>query len=136
MKKRKHMRITFKPWLAGTALALFVSIFAGCSGTEKALCDKQRQCMGGNDSDFEACVQNYIYDGKVASDYKCSDAWSNYLTCLSSSATCNTTLRVLEANCGAQATALESCKQASSTKGSKHFITTQSVVQTDAPKTE
>ncbi|HMY60026.1 MAG TPA: hypothetical protein PKL17_16925 [Pseudomonadota bacterium] len=116
---------------AGIALALFTAVVAGCSGTEKSICDKGRQCLGGNDADYNACVQNYIYEGKIASDYKCSDAWSNYLTCLDSTSTCDSitvlgvTTKRLKNSCDAQASALDSCEKAASTKGSEHFLTTE-----------
>ncbi len=115
----------------GLALALLLVTAAGCSGTEKSICDKGRQCLGGNDLDYNACVQKWIYDGKIASDYSCSEAFDTYITCVDTTSTCDTTLGIknLKNSCNAQASALESCKKAASVKGDDHFLTTQQSVQ-------
>lgn len=119
------MRISSVSRFSGVFLALVFSFLFGCSGTEKSYCDKQKQCVGGNDYDFEACVQDLIYKGKIAGDYKCAEAWSSYLTCMESTATCRTagSARVFETVCGAQWTSLHTCESAASTKGSGHFLT-------------
>ncbi len=130
------MRIISTWRSAGIALALFTVVMAGCSGTEKSICDRGRQCLGGNDFDFNACVQNYIYEGKIASDYKCADAWNLYLTCIDTTTTCDSitvigvTTKVLKNSCDAQRSALESCEKAASTKGSDHWLTTDKASST------
>lgn len=110
----------------GIALALCMAVAAGCSGTEKSICDKGRQCLGGNDLDYNACVQNWIYEGKIASDYGCADAFSTYLTCVDTTSTCNTTIgKIFTNSCSAQRQALDSCEKAASVKGDNHFLTSQ-----------
>lgn len=128
---------TISTWRsAGIALALFTTVLAGCSATEKSVCDKGRQCLGGNDFDFNACVQTYIYEGKIASDYKCSAAWDTYLSCLDTTSTCDSltvlgvTTKRLKTSCDSQRAALDSCEKAASTRGDKHWLTTEGAAST------
>ncbi|MFO0623509.1 MAG: hypothetical protein U0745_19110 [Polyangia bacterium] len=118
----------------GLALALLLVAAAGCSGTEKSICDKGRQCLGGNDLDYNACVQTWIYEGKIASDYGCSDAFSTYVTCVDTTSTCDTTLgiKTFKNSCSAQKSALDSCEKAASVKGDNHFLSSQPSSQTDS----
>ena len=128
------MRIIRNWRFAGIALALFMVTTAACSGTEKSICDKRRQCLGGNDLDFNACVQRYIYEGKIASDYACADAWNSLLTCMDTTGICNTAIaKVFTDSCNAQRSSLEACEKASSVKGGDHFLTTDSQTQSAAP---
>ena len=108
----------------GLAFAFFLTMAAGCSATEKSLCDKDRQCRGGNDADFNACVQSLIYEGKIASDYGCSDAYNALITCVESTSICDTllTVKYLKNSCNAQIDSLNTCEKAASVRGDKHFL--------------
>lgn len=124
------------------ALALMVVglTTVGCSGTEKSICDKGRQCYGGNDADYNACVQTLIYEGKISADYKCSAAFESVLTCLDATAVCETVPVVgnkfLKTNCADQFNALDTCEKAASTKGSKHFLTVDTINQALLPSSK
>lgn len=121
------MRIISNGRFLGIVLTLFAVTTAACSGIERSYCDKQRQCIGGNELDLNACTQQWIYEGKVAGDYGCADAFNKYLTCLDMTSTCDTTLGVknFKNSCDAEDSALEACKTAASVKGNGHYLTSQ-----------
>lgn len=110
----------------GLALVLVLFSGIGCSGTEKAICDRLRQCVGGNDRDMDACVQGMIYQGKVASDYGCGDAYHNWIACVESTSVCETVpilgTKYLKSTCSTQDDALNSCEKAASVRGDRHFL--------------
>lgn len=109
----------------GLVFAFFLTMAAGCSATEKSLCDKDRQCRGGNDADFNACVQSLVYEGKIAADYGCSDAYASLITCVDTTSICDTilTVKYLKNSCSAQIDALNTCEKAASVRGDSHFLT-------------
>ena len=119
------------------AFVLVAASLVGCSGTEKSICDKGRQCYGGNDNDYNACVQTLVYEGKIAADYGCSSAFATVLTCIEATSICETTpvigTKFLKSSCGDQANALESCERAASTKSSDHFLTIDKINQSLMP---
>lgn len=103
--------------------ALFLVATVGCSGAEQTYCNQLVQCEAGNASDREACFQNLIYTSKRASDYGCSDAYNNYLSCLVQTSLCSQAK--LTDGCNANRNALDACEVAASVRGSRHFLTPQ-----------
>jgi hypothetical protein len=68
--------------------AMLVSA-AGCgSGKIGDYCDKKTSCRGGNDEDKAACQDDLKAQEAVADDYKCSDAWDNYMDCKLNNSSC------------------------------------------------
>lgn len=103
--------------------SLFLAALIGCSGAEQNYCNQLVQCEAGNDKDRDACVQNLIYTGKRASDYSCSDAYNNYLSCLVQTSVCSQAK--LMDSCSANRDALNACEVAASVRGNRHFLTPQ-----------
>ena len=62
----------------------------GCGPTTGALCEDQRQCMGGNDKDEDACVALVDYSEEMADVQGCSDEFDDYFECFYDNATCQT----------------------------------------------
>lgn len=107
---------------------LLAATLGACSSAEKAYCDKLIQCIGGNDHDRDYCIESAITNGKVASDYGCSEAYNSFINCISTTSVCKnlpiTNTPYLDgSNCSQNSDALSSCEKAASTRGDRHFLT-------------
>lgn len=95
--------------VAVAALAL-----VGCGSKYKSFCEAQAQCIGGNDADINACVAEAEGQKDVASAYDCSDPWDKLADCYDNKGTCKS--QQYTADCGAEASALQSCEKAASSR--------------------
>ena len=86
-----------------------------CASTYADLCQKQRDCEGGNDADLEACVEAAHGAEEIAAAYDCRDAFDKQVACLESKAVCNNK-RFDESACRAEEDAVEACEKAASGK--------------------
>jgi hypothetical protein len=69
------------------ALGLLVlTVFAaGCGSSYGDVCDKYKSCVGGNDKDKQACIDNYEAQERVANDYGCGSQYSDFHSCVTNS---------------------------------------------------
>lgn len=73
-----HWRWSFFGLLACAAFA------PGCDGPDiEALCQKQEDCLGGNDADIAACVAAYEGTRDNARDIGCGDEYDALIDCFS-----------------------------------------------------
>lgn len=83
---------------------------AHCSSGYGKICENERNCVGGNDADEDACIEQNIATENVASAYDCDDAYDTYKDCLENSV-CKDK-RIDKSNCSAQSKAVSDCIQA------------------------
>lgn len=95
--------------------ALALSL-AHCSSTYSDLCEKQKDCEGGNDKDVDACVEQARGLEEVAEAYGCSDAFDKQIDCVAAKSTC--TEKNFDTNgCESESKALVACVGAASGRG-------------------
>lgn len=104
-----------------SSLSLLFSV--ACSSTEQSYCNKLIQCEAGNDKDRDACVQGWLSRSRIAADYGCGEAFSNYILCLDTNGTCN--MSMFTSSCSANRDALDACESAASVRGNRHFLIQQ-----------
>jgi hypothetical protein len=97
-------------------LALVVTILLAAAGVGCSsygdICDQTIQCIGGNDEDIDACVQQYEGNEDVASAYDCSDPFDKYIECVNDKIDCDD--GKLDFDCGDEAESLQECISAAS----------------------
>ncbi|OJY31216.1 MAG: hypothetical protein BGO98_45950 [Myxococcales bacterium 68-20] len=86
-----------------------------CGSTYADLCEKQRDCEGGNDKDVQACIEFARGGEEVAAAYDCSDAYERQASCLTNRAVCKDK-RLDDSACKAEEAALTACEKAASGK--------------------
>src|SRR5450631_4349627 len=90
-----------------TGLATLLACLAtsvACGSSFDDVCTKQTNCLGGNDKDKQVCVDAFEAQKKEASDYGCSQQFSDWQTCYLASFSCNN-----GNNCQAQQTKIGDC---------------------------
>ena len=87
-----------------------------CSSTYSTLCEKQKDCEGGNDNDVDACIESLRGAEEVAAAYDCSDAFDKQVDCVESKAACKDK-KFAKDVCDAENKALGACESAASGKG-------------------
>ncbi len=104
--------------LKNLAVAAFglLSLLAitNCSSKFSKFCETQRNCLGGNDADEDACIEASRAQEDVADAYDCGDAFGNLADC-TENVTCKDG-KVDSSGCKAQADALNACEKAASGK--------------------
>ena len=62
--------------------ALAVGLAAGCGGPDhEGFCERQQECIGGNDADLEACIVSLDYLEDSADDQGCDDEYEAVFEC-------------------------------------------------------
>lgn len=93
-----------KQWL-GLTLALALVGAAGCGPDIGAICEKQEDCLGGNESDLDACTAAAEGAAEMADDIGCADEFDAVLTCLEPKLECITGQACMADNdCNGQST--------------------------------
>lgn len=109
------------PVAAAFAGVLLLCTLPHCSGRFADLCEKEKDCQGGNDADVDACIERSRGAEEVASAYDCSEPFEKYADCLEEKSTCgdNNGRKSFSSGgaCNAAEEAFESCQQAASAKG-------------------
>ena len=79
--------MTFLSRLVTCALAAAV---VGCGGPDhEAYCEEQRDCIGGNDKDLEACIVSMDYMEDVADEQGCADEYEARFECREAETKCD-----------------------------------------------
>lgn len=73
----------------GLGLLVLSCGVVGCGPDIDSYCEKEVQCLGGNDKDIDACVAIYDVSGDFYSDLGCSDEFDAYFECITPLAQCN-----------------------------------------------
>ncbi|HVJ89392.1 MAG TPA: hypothetical protein VM580_06275 [Labilithrix sp.] len=84
-----------------------------CRSSYAGLCERQKDCEGGNDKDVEACIEGARGQEEVASAYGCSDLFDRWIDCTDAKATCKDK-RFESGACKAEGDALLACQKAAS----------------------
>jgi hypothetical protein len=64
---------------------------AACGGPDhEAICQQQRDCIGGNDKDLEACIATYDFVEDMADEVGCSDEYEAVFECREGELECET----------------------------------------------
>ena len=102
--------------MVGAVLACATVIgLSACGSSFDDICSKETSCLGGNDKDKQACVDSAEAAKKEASDYGCSQQFSDWQTCITAGFSCTT-----QNNCGDQATKIDECKAGASSEKGNH----------------
>ena len=104
----------FKRFLSTATVLAIPAFFAlsSCASLFSDYCDKRMSCLGGNDQDRAACVDQLRGEEKAASDYKCSDSFDAYYECRRTTGTCNQ--GKFDTNCDQQGKSYNACIEAAS----------------------
>ncbi|CAN5127520.1 hypothetical protein BH09MYX1_BH09MYX1_50720 [soil metagenome] len=99
------------------SVATFIAVPAlfgltSCASLFSDYCDKRMACIGGNDKDRSACVDEIRGEEKAASDYGCSDSFDSYYECRNTTGTCNQ--GKFDTGCDQQNKAYDACIEAAS----------------------
>jgi hypothetical protein len=101
---------------SGFLFGLLLFTLPHCSGTFSDICEKEKDCEGGNDADIDACVEGARGAEEVASAYDCSDAFDKVVDCTVDRGVCKDG-HFDSSACDAEQKALQSCQRAASGKG-------------------
>jgi hypothetical protein len=100
------------------SLSLLLLLLSGCSSNASTICNRKKDCVGGNDKDVAACEEELEGQGEVASEYGCSDANDKYVSCVADTGSCRDVgggKRGFDTSlCKQQSEALSSCQKAAS----------------------
>jgi hypothetical protein len=84
-----------------------------CSSRYSKFCETEKNCVGGNDADYDACIAEERASEDIADAYDCADQWDTYASC-KENATCNN--GSVQTACTDQSKALSDCKSAGKSK--------------------
>jgi hypothetical protein len=99
-----------------SVICILLLSLSHCSGAYSDLCEKEKDCEGGNDNDVDACVEGLRGAEEIAAAYDCSDAFDKQVDCLSSKAVCKDK-KFGKDVCAAESAAVSACTKAASGKG-------------------
>lgn len=85
----------------------------GCYGDIKDYCEVKIKCLGGNENDEEACVEQYKTEKRVSKEYDCKDEWKDQMECMADQVECDETFNVPtgEEDCVTEITKWQECIQ-------------------------
>ena len=103
-----------KRLLAPFAFLVLVPLLGvtSCASVFSDYCDKQMNCVGGNDKDKSACADQLRGQEKAASDFGCADQFDAAYTCRNNTAVC--IAGKFSSSCDAQNKVLDDCVSANS----------------------
>ncbi len=112
---RDSVEVIMRVGLYSVVVAALAVLAVGCRGHEYGdYCDKLKSCLGGNDKDKEACVDNLEGEEDMAEDYGCNDQFDTMTKCLKDNFNCSSGVPSTGTACTAADDALSACILANS----------------------
>lgn len=96
-------------FFSGLAVLAIARLVAGCGGLPSFddYCKAREACLGGNQADVSACVDEQKLEGTIAGDEGCSEEFKAFANCVIGASACrNVDLGVpckMDADCGGKA---------------------------------
>ena len=69
-------------------MAALVFVASGCNMDIRDYCEAKMNCIGGNEADEDACVEQYDGEEDAADEYDCEDQFDYMMECLANKSEC------------------------------------------------
>lgn len=97
------------PRTLSLAIKIVIACALGGCSLHGDLCDREMECRGGNDADYDSCIIGYEATEDLASLYGCNEDLDLYLECFDTQAQCNNDNFTAENDCDDERDKLNRC---------------------------